>query len=212
MKRAWPHLRAAIVAVHCVAIALSALPNPAEGLNRKNWADPTVQAEFDRYAGWLGMESMALQDQAYAIAKVAAKSRAAIVEPFDPYLRVLGIRQNWRMFVAPHRWPTRIEIAGSVDGQTWEPVYFEADPTLRWNADAFDTEPYTGMLFRWGWTSYAKDYDRGCKGLARLLAADRPDFTKVRCRAWKSTTISAAQARAGETPEGKWIFEKVVRL
>jgi hypothetical protein len=210
VKRLWPHLRAAFVLYHAVAIFLSALPNPGEGLNRRNWADPTVQAEFDRYAGWLGMESDALQDLAFGIAQDAAEARGTILTPFDAYLRFFGIRQAWRMFVAPHRWPTQVEIATRTEGGAFVPVYMEADPALRWNAAAFDTEPYKGLLFRWGWQTYQKDYVRACTGLAARLKVERPEVQDVRCRVWKRTTLSAEEARQGARPTGKWIYERVV--
>lgn len=196
-------LRAALVLFHCVGISLSALPNPVDGLNKKNWSDPTVQGEFQRYAGWLGMESAELQDRAYEAAKQAVAVRETILAPFDDWLGFWGVRQSWRMFVAPHRFPTRVEIAGKGAGD-WEVVFFEADPGHQWNGRALRTEPYKGLLFRWGWTSYARYYDRGCRALARRLRAERPDFSQVRCRYWKTRSVSPEEARAGLVPPGEW--------
>lgn len=204
------HLVAAFVLYHCVAITLSALPTAGEGLNRKGWSDPTVQDEFDRWAGWLGMPSKTLQDEAFAVAKRAAKARAALLDPFSDYLAFFGIKQSWKMFVAPHRYPTRFQIQSRAHGE-WVTRFFEADPAARWNGDAFDAEIYRSVLFRWGWTMYAGNYKLGCRRLAERLFAEDPDVTEVRCRIEKVRTLSPADVRAGKTLEPRWVSPFVVK-
>lgn len=203
------HVVAAFVLYHCAAITISATPSAGEGLDRSSWSDPTVQDEFDRWAGWLGMPSAQLQDEAYAIAKRAARLRGTALRPFSTYLSFLGIKQAWKMFVAPHRYPTRFEIQARVDGQ-WQPRFLEGDPTARWNGAAFATEPWRSLLFRWGWPMYAGNYKLGCRRLAQRMFAEEPQVEQVRCRIQKFRTLSPKEARAGKALEPRWISPVLV--
>src|SRR6187399_1630494 len=114
-ERAWPHVRAVLVALHVVAITLLAMPAPGGGMNREAWAEPTVQGEFaawtERLQGFgFDITSEQLQDGAWTFASRYMTVRDAMIAPFTPYYEASGTWQSWRMFVAPHRVPSRLEI------------------------------------------------------------------------------------------------------
>ena len=70
MARWWPQVRGALVAFHLVAITLSALPSPEGGMNRSQWSDPTVQAEFAAWAGRFGMAPKDFESRLWELAMV----------------------------------------------------------------------------------------------------------------------------------------------
>jgi hypothetical protein len=119
MKR---HLLAAFVLWHAMAMLASALPSPGSGLNRSYWSDPTVQAEFGTWAGMLGVESDDLQDDVYALAVQVQAGVEGVRFPFNRWLSVTNTTQSWKMFVAPHRFPTRLQLRAARAGGEWEVV------------------------------------------------------------------------------------------
>ena len=46
----WPHLRTGLITIHLIAIILKALPAPEGAMSKKDWAHPTVQAEFRHWS------------------------------------------------------------------------------------------------------------------------------------------------------------------
>ncbi len=206
----WKHARAAFVTFHLVAIGLSALPNAGEGLNRKAWQDPTVRDEFARWAGYLHTDVDALQDKAYVVAKAAADARNAALVPFRPYLHWSGTNQSWKMFVAAHKYPTRMQIQSRREGGEWETVFEEGSDTATWNRAAFATERMRASIFVWGWSTYANRWKSACNAFGRRLFLEDDERVEVRCRMWKARSPTAEEAQQSVVPEGKWIFERVV--
>jgi hypothetical protein len=110
------------------------------------------------------------------------------------------------MFVAPHLYPTRFEIAVKRGSADWETVFEERSETATWNAARFGTERLRASIFRWGWGAYAQAYHTACEALAHELFDEDPSAVKVRCRFWKARSPSAAEVRAGVQPVGKYVY------
>ena len=109
-RRLWPHVRAALVLLHLVAVVALAIPSLRAGLDRGSWADPTVQDEFRaglRDSKWSRRRSRSRRGR---FAQRWSRLHEAMTAPFEPYRTYLGVRQPWVMFVAPHRYPARLEI------------------------------------------------------------------------------------------------------
>ncbi len=206
----WPQVRAALVAFHLVAITLSALPSPEGGLNRAAWAEPTVQAEFAAWAERFGMEQGAFEDALWDFANSYNRGYKQLLTPVRPYEELVGSEQSWKMFIAPHRFPTRLEIAGRAQGGEWRVLFAESSPTATWRADLLRLERLRSAIFRWGWPSYSKSWSKGCAALAGLAFVDFPELAEVRCRFWKAKSPSPAEVRRGDIPEGTWTSPRIV--
>ena len=113
------HGLALFVALHLFAVTFCALPSVGSGMNRGAWRQPTVQGEFrawtERFAA-LGIEltQQELEDRLWTFATSYERWRDAVMVPFDPYYTYCGTWQSWKMFVAPHRFPGRLEIEAAV--------------------------------------------------------------------------------------------------
>ncbi len=227
--RLWPHLRAAFVAFHLLAISLDASPSPGAGMNRSAWSDPTVQGEFTRWARFLGTDRKTLEDALWAFAQQFVKARGAVMTPFNPWLEHTGTSQSWQMFVAPHRFPTRMQLqilpaANPADPAAdlrirdadWQTVYEERSPDDTWQAARFDTERLRASIFRWGWPNYQSAWKNACRVFARDLVreardAGSPAPVAVRCRMFKQESPSPEAIRDDKIPAGKWVFVQVVK-
>jgi hypothetical protein len=193
------HALAALVTVHLLAVTLQALPAPSGGEDRRTWADPTVQAELDawhgRLGGLLGLDREGFEDGLYALVRTIMGTRRAVLAPFDPYYRYAGTWQSWRMFVAPHRYPARLEIAVREAGQ-WRVVYLERDPDAAWMADLFDHDRARAAVFRYSWPNYRRSWDELVDWLAPRVARDFPNAERARFRFLKGATPTPEAVRA----------------
>lgn len=198
------HLIAALAALHLLAVVLMAMPAPGGGMNRSTWKDPTVQGEF---AAWserlraLGLDlgQQELEDQAWRFAQAWMGARARVLAPFKPYYRYAGTVQSWRMFVAPHRFPTRLEIAVQ-EGGAWRVVYRERDPDAAWRGRWLDHDRFRSVIFRFGWKPYRTIYRQFGAWIAGHAARDFPEADRARVYLVRYRTLSPEQVRAGEAP------------
>lgn len=177
-------------------------------MNRAAWRDPTVQDEFDAWAGRLGAvgvhwTSQELQDHTWVFANSFMHARDRVLKPFKQYYTYCGTYQSWRMFVAPHRYPSRLWISVEQAGR-WEPVYVERDGARTWKAAQLDHDRFRSVIFRVGWPQYAKTHDQFADWLAKAAREDFPAATRLRVEFWKQRSPTPAEARAGVEPEGAW--------
>lgn len=198
------------VVFHALAIFVSSLPTPGQGLNRKNWDDPTVQGEFATWANLLGVETSALQDEIFGIAKAVQGGRDTLMLPFRTYLHHTGSAQSWKMFVAAHRFPTRLQIQVQHPDSRWETVFYERDPTATWRAGRFNNERLRASVFAWGWPSAKKRWASACATFASELFVERDQIVNVRCRFLKRRSPTPQEAQSGTGDEGEWVLERVV--
>ncbi len=206
MKQGWRHVRAAFILFHLTAIFIAGMPSTESALKRSAWKDPTVQAEFAAWSARLGVPQPELEDQLFVFAQAWAKGRGSLERPFRPYLNLSATDQSWQMFVAPHMFPTRFEIAVTRNGRDWQTVFKERSATETWRADLFGVERLRASIFRWGWAAYAGAYHKACKALATDLFAEEPTVRAVRCRFWKARSPSPADAAAGIEEKGTFVY------
>lgn len=207
LRGAWPHVRAALIVVHLVAITLMALPAPGGGMNRKAWKDPTVQAELTAWAtrlsGWgLTIETGELEDHLWDFSTVFMSVRTKALAPFRPYYRTVGTSQSWRMFVAPHRYPSRLEVAVEREG-SWQTIYVARSPDKDWRHHQLDNDRIRSIVFRYGWKQYRSSYNRFARWLSDRAFEDFPDVTRVRVRFSRYRTLTPTEARDGVPIETK---------
>lgn len=199
--------RAAFVALHLFAVTAMALPSAGAGMNRSAWADPTVQGEF---AGWaerlrgLGLDIGAseLGERAWRFASAYESGREKVLAPFMPYYRLCGTWQSWRMFVAPHRYPGRLEI--HVDrGQGWEPLYVARSAEHGWHRRWLDHDRFRASIFRYSWKHYVAGRRDFTDWVARTVAREEPDAVSVRVSWMRYRTRSPEEVREGVPPREK---------
>jgi hypothetical protein len=206
-SRAWPHLRAAFVVFHLVAVVLMALPAPVGGMNRSAWADPTVQAELQTWRQRLapGMGQEEFEDRLYAAASELIAARKQVLRPFQPYYLGFGTEQNWRMFVAPQMVTSRLTVElQDEEGGAWRPIFVERSAEHRWRARQLGHERMRSAIFRYGWKQYDRSEGRLSAWLAARAAEDFPEAFALRTRWFRQRSASPAQVLAGTEPEGRY--------
>lgn len=217
LRKVWRHVWVGLLFAHMALVALQAMPSPGSGLNRRDWSQPTVQGEFDAWAGRLQavgfeVDSPTLQDRVYDFAKGYATIHRAMIDPFKPYYRYCGTWQSWRMFVAPHRYPSRLEIRIEIDGR-WVVAYQARDPHATWLGPQLDHDRFRAALFRYGWgRKYPSVYRSFTQWVARRATVDFPEATRVQVRFESGRTPSPEEVRSGELPETRFTRETTLAI
>jgi len=227
--RMWPHLRGALILLHIVAVVLAATmcsegdaasttasPSLRGGMQRPAWADPTVQAELD---GWYAVATSAgvrvsrqgFEDALWRAAVRLMDTRRALLAPLAPYHHYCGTDQSWRMFVAPQRFPSRLWIEVEQAGE-YRPIYIARDPAHTWNAAILDHDRMRTLIFLMGWPAYDDTYARWVEWVARQVAVDFPDATRLRTRYARQRSPTPAEARRGAAAEVTFRRTEVVEL
>jgi hypothetical protein len=198
--------------VHLLAVTVVALPSPESAMNRAAWSDPTVQDELTTLTalanrGGITVTEPELEDDLWAAATRVNAVRDQVVGPVRPYAQLCGTEQHWVMFVAPHRYPTRLWLEVR-DGDGWRPVYVEGDPQRRWLAGHLEDYRVRSVTFTLGWPGFEGDYDEVAHWAAARAAHVFPgeDF---RVRLYKYRTPSPEEVRTGRQPAGEFIRERV---
>lgn len=203
--------RAVFVALHLTAVGLAAIPAPVGGMNRSSWAQPTVRGEIEAWAARLGMPADTLEQGLWDLSVRVMAVRRVVLRPFTPYLDRLGTQQSWRMFVAPHRHPSRLHI-DVWEGSGWRTVYVQTTAGEHFLEDVLEGDRFRSALFRYAWPQYKGPYRHLGRWVARRAAEAYPDATRVRLRWFRQETPTPAQMRAGEGPEGRFHSAFVVDL
>jgi len=197
--------RALFVAAHLFAVTFMALPSPGSGLTRSAWRDPTVQGEFRSWTELLGRVGIVvtvpeLEETLWGLATRYEAVREAVLWPLDPYYRYLGTWQSWRMFVAPHRYPGRLQIRIE-DADGWRVIYEARSPEATWRRRWFDHDRMRAAVFRYSWKHYRNSRRYFTDWVARQVAADFPDADRVEVSFLRFQTPSPEQARSGRAPQ-----------
>jgi len=214
---AWPQVRAVLVALHVLAVLMLAFPAPAGVMQRSAWKDPSVQAEFhiwtDR-ARALGIDVTKdeFEDFIWDLAHAFMDVRNKAIAPAKPYGDYLGVRQDWRMFSAPHRFPTRLHIELEENGE-WRTLYVERSEEFTWRRSFFEHHRIRRLLFLHGWSQFRRRYDAFGNYLAREVALEFPNATNLRLSHFKFRSPTPDEARAGKWDiDGKFINRRTVDL
>lgn len=202
----WPHLRAALIGLHIVAVVLLSLPSSGSLLQRRNWDLPTTQRAFTAIAArlrWLGVDSSKdFEDRLWRFTEGYVGVRDTIAKPFSYYSELAGVREGWRMFSRPRKHPIALEIA--VDrSRGFQPIYRPHSKEYDFWGRKFRQyrmRAVTGGFARRFDPSW---YDSFAKLLATKAAEAYPDARGIRVRLYEWTTLPPAEVRAGAEPEGR---------
>lgn len=216
--RRWPHVRAALITFHVVAVLMMAFPAPAGVMSKKAWAEPAVQDEIrlfaDRISGF-GTEVTPeeLESFLWDFSKDFLDVRKTVLKPVKPYGEYLGARQGWRMFSAPHRYPSRLVVDIDRGNGKWEPLYESRSDDATWMREQLDHHRLRRLAFLHAWKQYRRNYKYFTRFLARKAAVEFPDAKRIRVRHLKFRTATPEEARRGEfRHEEKWQDRRIHNL
>jgi hypothetical protein len=171
MQRLREAALAAFVVFHLAAVVLGALPSPRGLTSPKNLADPGAVRFMEslrqgvRYEG----DAQAFQDDVVRRLDAALAARTVLLAPFQPYYRVSGSRQSWRMFAFLNRTPGALVIR--VDDQE---IYRSGRGG--WQEDFWEGSRMAGLVGTWSHTGRKpRSFKRLTTTLVPALAADFPD-------------------------------------
>jgi hypothetical protein len=139
------------------------------------------------------------------------ETRNYVIAPFDPYYRYFGTWQSWRMFVAPHRFPARLEIDIDNGDGDWRPIYQARSPEYNWNQAQFDHERFRAAIFRYSWPAYRRTWKQFAQWSAARVMDDYPDVVSVRLRFFKYRTPSPEEVLGGAEVHGKYINTRIYK-
>lgn len=210
------HLVAIYGLYHAASIVIGSIPAPFDAKSRTAWSDPTVQDEFALWADRLrriGLEVSPekLEETAWQALGIWMRGVEAIGTPFRAYQAYTATYQSWSMFVAPHRYPARLQVSIYADGQ-WRDVYVARSPCATWRRAALDHIRMRSAIFRYAWPHYRGRYQQFCDWLARQAARDFSSAERVRVRYLKRATPPPAEFRAGRIPADEMVGETVLDL
>ena len=208
LSKYWPQLRAILISLHLIAIILKAIPSPEGGMNRTDWKNPTVQAEFKEFthkfnAIGIDISQAELEEELWILAKRYMNIRRKAVKPFRKYYRYAGADQNWQLFVAPHMYPSRLNIEILIDNE-WQTIYQPFNSETRWQAHLIENSRFRPSIFRYSWHRYKKHYHTFAKYLATQAVTDFPKASRLRTRWWNARSPSPEQVLNNTQPKGKW--------
>lgn len=197
--------RALFVALHLALVTFMAMPSVGGGMNRQAWKQPTVQGEFrawsERLGRWgLDLPPDELEARAWDFAVGYERGRARVLRPFRGYFEVLGTWQSWKMFVAPHRYPARLEIHVRTPGEDWRPVYVARSDEHEWMRRWLDHDRFRAAVFRYAWDHYRGTRRQFADWVADRAAVDFPEAAQVRVSFVRYRTPSPEEVRSGIAP------------
>jgi hypothetical protein len=210
-RAAWPHLRAGFVTLHCLAVALAAIPSMS-GTHPIDVRDSQYAAEVHPWARLLRVSDEAFARTAENLRADWIATHDRWVGPFEQYLALLGTQQPWDMFSTTNRTSARFSVEAS-PGRGPEPA--AADwrlvsglPAGDWRRPFFEsdrTRSFINHVIRRGlWSSG----DELCLYLARELLREDSRWQEVRCTfrsepspspPWQVGTRSDAKPRIDHT-------------
>ncbi|MEZ4294508.1 MAG: hypothetical protein R3B70_06000 [Polyangiaceae bacterium] len=218
LVKAWPTIRAVLVAYHVLAVVVLSFPAPPSGMKRSSWDHPTVQNEFRLWAdrlssvGWK-MTPKEFDAMLWSLSGKVVSAREKVIAPFDPYTVYSGARQSWRMFVAPQRYPVRIEVSVREGRGPWRKLYASRSDEHTWRADTFERYRMRRVVFQTAWDAQGRHFKMLCDWIAAQAAKDFPDATELMVEQIRYRTPDPAEALEGKTVlEPKRLAREVRKL
>jgi len=188
VREAWPHLRAALLSLHCLAVALAAIPSVTR-TNPIVVSDPQFASEVHPWAELLGASDEVFASHAERFRRDWIGVHDHLVEPFERYLALLGAQQPWGMFSSPNRSPSRfvLEVGtlpdaladGAAAQEQWH--FLSGLPPGAWRGSFFKSErtrSFINQITRHGLWSLADPF---CLYVTREAYRDDPRWEQARC-------------------------------
>lgn len=158
-RRVWPHLRAAFIAYHVVALLVHATPYPTKVPERFKPAADTYKS-------------------------IRAKATA----PFAPYVRALWLVQGWALFSNPQRDPARVHVELHTPGQGWRVITVQRSEVFDWKREQLDNHRLRKLVGRIARRESKAIYNRLVAWLARAAAREFPEADRLRVSLFRYRT------------------------
>ena len=212
-----------------VGAVLMAAPSPEGSLRRSAWQEKTAQAEFHAWAEGVRSAGIDVTDAEFeeflwTVGSKYVDIKRSVLTPYSAYSNYSGARQGWRMFVAPHRNPSTLNIDVEVPDQNgllhWETVYgsrdgiMDADESYKgqWRAYQFRHNRMAKTVFLSAWSFRRSRYEEFSHWIAEVAAKDFPTATRVRTRLFEYRTLTPEEVRAGQREKGAFKSTKIFNL
>lgn len=179
MPRAWPHVRAGLVALAILVGLIDGCPIPSSKRVPDGWADVVK--------GW-------------------ARARRIVMTPFKPLGELLRLRQTWKLFPTAKLEQHRMWVEARKTGTKadWELLYRPHDPDHALFADRIEYRRLRGV-----WNPGSKGTRTGYGPFVEWLSGEifehHPDFDRVRVRMEK---ITLDPSEGGFISSGSFELEK----
>ena len=196
-RRRWPEIRAALVALHIVAIFLPSCPTATgAATDRRTYRRPQVVRQLEawsRFFAAIGVEASTrdLAELARTWSERIVAVRRVLLAPFHPYYEYFGTQQGWHMFSAAQEECSRIEVHIEEEaGRAERPLYVGRSDEHRWRAHQLDHELFRSALHKINHRTdrHRTTYDQLATWLARMAARDFPEARRARVRVWRTKT------------------------
>jgi hypothetical protein len=207
LRRRWPAIRAALIALHLVAIVLVSFPGDRKVGDRKRWDLQRSQDEIalwaTRLSGWGWQWSPAELDAAlWDLTRRYLAVRGVLVAPFAPYVAIAGVSQTWGLFSAPTRKPYALVIEIREAG-AWKTVHQSNSSEADYLADTLGNNRMRKQVGRTG--RDGKLFNQLARWLARRAFADYPDADATRIRVEELDGLEPDAVRAGTPPRRRTV-------
>jgi hypothetical protein len=205
LSAARPHLWAAFILFHCVAIVVLALPGDGV-VGRARWASTNTKSDFagwSRTLGKLGVKipPEQLGKRVYSVAEGYIAARRSIIPPFGYYREATGSKQGWAMFSSPQRHPVEVHVDG-LEAGVWRPLYRTRES--EWMSTQMDHARLRKLVGRFARELRENVFSELASFLGRRAFVDFPSIERVRVRLYRWDSLPADRIRAGEKPTGKY--------
>lgn len=216
LRRAWPHLRAALIFGHLAAVLVMCLPAPYKMASRQQWRTAQAKTELASWAARLrsaGIDTSAeeLEAHLFGLTRSYLRLRSRVNRPFERYHRVAEMRQGWSMFSHPQTHPGWLHVeVREPNSADYRPVYVQRSRRHTWRRDQFEHNRLRKLIGRIsrrppGHPSYRQLAD----WIARKAAMDFPRASHVRVRMFRARTYKPGR---GTPPPGKFTDQRIYSL
>lgn len=204
LRAAWPHVRAALVTLHCAAVAIVAIPSPSPSVHVLRVDEPGFATEVHPWARLFGVSDEAFSDRADRVRARWVETRARWLAPVERYLAWVGASQAWSMFSSPNRSPAHfvVEVRAASDAEgEWR--FLSGLPAGPWRRSLFESERVRSLVNVAGRARDARLADALCVHVAREALREQRDWDEVRCRLVSTPSPSWRTSERG-APRVEW--------
>lgn len=206
LRRSWPAIRAAILALVLVVEGVTALPIPHTVRKRDFAQEPVAVEEIETQRALLARLGIHLShaeivDGLYVSGSAWAGLYGRATKPLGPLFRVLGIGQSWGLFTYPDTFPHQliVEVRKSKTGP-WELWYAGLDAEHAWMRDVLTYRRVRGV-YDGQTTKPGASWNNITRWLAARACVADADVQYVRVSFRRFHTVRPDQAADPSTEE-----------
>ncbi|MFZ5478072.1 MAG: hypothetical protein ACOZNI_14955 [Myxococcota bacterium] len=200
------HVRAALIALHLVAIVGMAIPSPrgfSSGAAIEQGGTARAMAAWEEGLATVGVPAELTRGALIAGGRLLERAEGRFERAFAPYVRFAGVKQSWRMFSGSPPRAARFEV-WIREGGAWRVVYRALDPDARWRAGLWEDGRVRGMVHTLAGERFAAWWEAFAHSVARRAAVDFPAADAARIqRVRLRLPAPEALGTAGRLTEGE---------